>query len=150
MIFNGLVRFKPGTADLNAIYGISPNDVWAVGDGGTILALVGSDWTPATSNTTKDLHGVTAAASNDAWAVGAGGEALHLDAMGWSVVSSNVTGKLNGVWTSAAARGWAVGEPGVILELASHPEILAVKEASGRVERSDEILARRPEGCSQR
>ena len=59
------------------MWGSTSNDVWTVGDGGTILHWDGTAWSAFVGGTTKSLSGVWGSASNDVWTVGAGGTILH-------------------------------------------------------------------------
>ncbi len=60
-------------------------DLWAVGDGGTILhSGDGVTWSAQASGTTNDLTGVSAVAANDVFAVGDKGTILHYDGTAWT------------------------------------------------------------------
>jgi len=60
-------------------------DLWAVGDGGTILhSGDGVTWSAQVSGTTNDLTGVSAVAANDVFAVGDKGTILHYDGTAWT------------------------------------------------------------------
>jgi photosystem II stability/assembly factor-like uncharacterized protein len=60
-------------------------DLWAVGDGGTILhSSDGTTWNAQTSGTTNDLTSVAAVAANDVFAVGDKGTILHYDGTAWT------------------------------------------------------------------
>jgi len=52
------------------VWGSAANDVWAVGNAGTVLHWDGTVWAPVTVSTTKDLHGIWGSGPNDIWAVG--------------------------------------------------------------------------------
>ncbi len=64
---------------LTSIWGLSPNDIWAVGDGSEIAHYNGSTWSrPATfSQRFVNLTGVWGTATRDVWAVGPKGLILH-------------------------------------------------------------------------
>src|SRR5215510_14504786 len=87
---------SPGTYNgnvLNAVDGISSNDVWAVGwyqsgstgqEGGTLtMHWDGKAWTVIPNSSRWSLNGVTAISSNDVWAVGEQ-SILHWNGTGWS------------------------------------------------------------------
>jgi len=60
-------------------------DLWAVGDGGTILhSADGVTWLAQASGTTNDLTSVSAVAANDVYAVGDKGTILHYDGTAWT------------------------------------------------------------------
>ena len=83
---------------LNGIWGSGANDVWAVGDSGTIVHWNGTAWSIVASGTTKNLHGVWGSVANDVWAVGAGGTILRWNGSAWSQVASPTTNGLTDIW----------------------------------------------------
>ncbi|MBX3252334.1 MAG: hypothetical protein KF901_34490, partial [Myxococcales bacterium] len=105
---------------LNAVWGSSANDVWAVGELGTIRRIVAGDarWRLVTSPTTARLRSVWGSGPKDVWAVGQAGTILHYDGTSWtsSVAALPVGPKpeLYGVWGSGADDVWIVGD-GIIL-----------------------------------
>jgi hypothetical protein len=60
----------PSGNHLQGVWGTSRNDVWAVGDGGTILHFDGMRWSSVRSPTTQSLFGVWASGPCDVWAIG--------------------------------------------------------------------------------
>ncbi len=80
------VFFDAGSVDLNRVWGSAPNDVFVVGNGGTVLHYDGAGWSPMAIATTKDLLGVWGTGANDVWAVGEETSA-HYDGQGWQLVS---------------------------------------------------------------
>src|SRR3569832_2924384 len=62
--------------DLWGVWGIHSNDVWVVGDSGTILKWDGSSWTTQASGTTRSLFAVRGVDTNNVWAVGEDGTIL--------------------------------------------------------------------------
>jgi hypothetical protein len=94
---------------LRSIWGSAANDVWAVGDLGTILHWDGSGWSGVASGTSAALNGVWGSAANDAWAVGAAGTLLHWNGSAWSSVASGTTDPFSAVWGSSASDVWVVG-----------------------------------------
>jgi hypothetical protein len=69
---------------LHAVWAVTAGEVFAVGDGGTILRRRDGAWTVMESGTTANLRGVWAASATDAWAVGEAGTVLRYDGSGWS------------------------------------------------------------------
>jgi hypothetical protein len=64
---------------LNAVWGSGPNDVWAVGDGGTIVHYDRTVWRRVASGTEAHLLGVSGTSERDVWFVGEDGTAIHYD-----------------------------------------------------------------------
>ena len=69
--------FKGG-APLRAITGTSAKDVWAVGDGGTVLRWDGAAWARVLSGTEADLRAVARAPDGSVWIGGDRGTLLRL------------------------------------------------------------------------
>ncbi|AKV04759.1 Type IV fimbrial biogenesis protein PilY1 [Labilithrix luteola] len=105
---------------LDGIWGSSANDVWAVGDQGTIRHFSGgaARWDIVASPTSARLHAVWGSSARDVWAVGDSGTILHYDGAAWTASpAAFVLGKkpdLRGVWGSGANDVWIVGD-GVVL-----------------------------------
>jgi hypothetical protein len=57
---------------LNGVWGSGAEDVWAVGDAGTILHWNGHAWAALSGGTTEALSAVWGSGPDDVWAVGAG------------------------------------------------------------------------------
>ena len=55
------------------MWGSDATNVWAVGDGGTILKWNGGAWSPQISGTAQFLYGVWGGDATNVWAVGNGG-----------------------------------------------------------------------------
>lgn len=73
---------------LSGVWGSSPDDVWAVGAGGTLLHWDGKEWTPFSSPTDRDLYGISGSGPDNVIAVGGRpGDALptilHWDGATW-------------------------------------------------------------------
>jgi hypothetical protein len=94
---------------LHAVWAVSATDVFAVGDGGTILRRVNGIWTPLLSGTTSNLRGVWAASSSDVWAVGVAGTVLRFNGTAWSTIAGVTTSDVDAVWGSSATDVWLVG-----------------------------------------
>lgn len=100
---------------LNAVWGSSTSDVWAVGEVGTIRHITPPyvRWQEVASPTKATLRSVWGSGPNDIWVVGDAGTILHYD--GTSFTSSSAqfpVGKkprLNGVWGSGPNDVWIVG-----------------------------------------
>jgi hypothetical protein len=110
----------PQGNSLSTVWGAAANDVWAVGDGGTLLHWDGSAWSLATWPSTEvipfNVMGVWGTAADDVWAVGGvGGVVLHWNGAAWSFVSTKTSWSLHALWGSAANDVWAVGYFGTIV-----------------------------------
>jgi hypothetical protein len=96
---------------LFALGGTSNTNVWAVGEGGTILRFDGTKWSNPESGTTVTLRSVFASQEDDAWAVGDGGVAVHFDGSAWAPdTKANLTVNLLGVHGATKNDVWAVDE----------------------------------------
>jgi hypothetical protein len=118
-----------GAGEFSAVSAISPNDIWAVGDGiGTLIEhWNGTQWSIVKSLSPgadfNNLYGVAAIAANDVWAVGSYSNNQqvsdtqtlieHWNGAKWSIVSSPSPGAytniLSGVAAVSANDVWAVG-----------------------------------------
>ncbi|MBW2702694.1 MAG: hypothetical protein JRF33_17885, partial [Deltaproteobacteria bacterium] len=106
----------PQGNDLFDILALAADDVWAVGQAGTILHWDGESWSMVPSGVEDSLlaiHGV----AGDLWAVGSDGLILHQTQPSgpWAVVPSGTTQLLAAVWRTAEDDVWSVGYGGVIL-----------------------------------
>jgi hypothetical protein len=113
---------EPSTtsAVLNAVWGSSGNDVFAVGDGGAVVHYTGTAWVPMTSGTTANLGGVwggkTSLGVQHVYVVGDGGTILHYSpASGWTSMTSGTTANLSAAWGSGVNDVYAVGDGGTIV-----------------------------------
>lgn len=101
---------------LRAVWGSGPNDIWAVGEIGTIRHVSSAsadEWQIVQSPTHQRLNAIWGAAADDVWAVGDRGTILHYDGHGWNktLAAFPVGSKpdLRGVWGSAHDDVWIVG-----------------------------------------
>jgi hypothetical protein len=97
---------------INQVWGLSPTDVWAVGEGGTAFHYDGSTWfdrslPPMSTN----LYGVWGASSDDIWAVGTDAGIVHWDGMSWTTVQYDPQVMIHflAIWGASASDIWAVG-----------------------------------------
>lgn len=75
---------SPTNATLRAVWANTPDDVYSVGDAGTILHFDGSSWTLNTSPvTSKNLRGVAGSSRNRLFAAGEGGTVISFDGAKW-------------------------------------------------------------------
>jgi hypothetical protein len=106
------------TQQLNAVYGLSADEVYAVGDGGTILRRQGGMWAAEASPVAVGLTAVWGA-GDEVFAVGQGGTVLRRSAGGWRQESTGLTGeRLSAIWgtvRSGQATVYVVGSLGTML-----------------------------------
>jgi hypothetical protein len=77
---------RPTGAKLNRLWGADSADVWAVGEGGTIVHFDGSHWAQVSSGTTDSLVAIGGRAAGDAWAIGSRRTVLRLSGSTWRAV----------------------------------------------------------------
>lgn len=106
------VETPPATVTglIHSIDAADANDVFAVGDGGTIIRRQNGAWTTMTSNTTLNLRGLWVLSGTDAWAAGQDGTVLHWDGSDWSAITGGPADvDYAAAWGSAADNVWFVG-----------------------------------------
>ena len=101
------------TTVMHGVWAASADDVFAVGDSGTILRRNNDAWTQMASNTTANLRGIYGTSSSDVWAGGPGGALVHFDGQSWSPVSG-VTTDIDSVWVSSPTDAWFCGSTTVV------------------------------------
>jgi hypothetical protein len=116
------VKSVPTNA-VHALWGASPTDVWAAGDGSTMLRWDGTSWVsgPFPGNSVT-VNGIWGSSATDIWFVG-GDYAAHAYMLHWdgtAMASVNLpvapgNNLLFGAWGSAANDVWVVGQSGLIL-----------------------------------
>lgn len=106
----------PFDVNLNAIWGFSSDNLWAVGDSGQILHWDGTVWALTSSGTSRNLSSVWGASPTDVWAVGDAGTLLHFDGTSWTTTPTpgGSTANLSVVRGSSASDVWVVGMMGTI------------------------------------
>lgn len=102
----------PVAQTIQGLWSISPTDIWAVGNGTTLLHFDGNSWTvkPAPVGATGNLYGVWASATDNVWAVGDSGLILHYDGKLWTTVASPTIQRLWAIWGITGSDIWAVGD----------------------------------------
>ena len=106
---------SPTEHNLRAVWSVDKNDVFAVGESGTILHYDGNSWTAMRSGTTESLSAIWGSSSKDVFAVGHN-TILHYNGRGWANISSNAsTGDFTGIWGSGSNDVFVVGQNGKIL-----------------------------------
>lgn len=105
----------PGADALRDIAIISSQDIWAVGDDGTIVHYDGSAWTSVSSPISEGINAIFMLSATSGWAVANNGRIIRYNGTSWTQVSSPVNDRLNAIWMVSENDGWAVGEAGKIL-----------------------------------
>jgi photosystem II stability/assembly factor-like uncharacterized protein len=107
------------TTNLNGVFALDTNNIWVVGDNGTVLYWDADRELPnpevQDSGTAENLFGVTALASDNAWAVGDNGTILNWDGSAWASQASGIDADLKGVTSIAGDHAWAVSSESDIL-----------------------------------
>ncbi len=112
-------------ANLRHVHGTGDNNVFAVGQKGTIARYDGKGWGLSPVDpieqedgseyvVTQGLFGVFAQAENDVWAVGEGGVIAHYDGASFQLAGL-FDNTLRAVWGISPENLWAVGGAGVIM-----------------------------------
>lgn len=112
-VFNCFIHSQPewtvmpsGTiSDLNAIWGTSPNNIYAVGNNGVILHFDGITWTQMNSGTTGSLVSIIGFSENEIYALGF--NLYKFDGVNWTIVNGAPGG--NVIWGTSGNNlyvGW--------------------------------------------
>lgn len=98
---------------LNGIFGVTDNDIWAVGGGGQALHFVNSPpWASTSAVVLMPLLDVSATNSQNVYAVGSSGQLVFHDGTRWSNKGAAVGTAMRGVWASSSAEAFYVGDNG--------------------------------------
>ncbi len=102
----------PSGNALLGVFGTSQNNVWAVGEGGTLLHYDGQSWLPdRQSGLYPNLNAVYGFAPNDLWAVGDKSTVLRYDGISWKeekAVKGLFTGpiRIKSIWGTSSKDVW--------------------------------------------
>lgn len=100
---------SPTTVQLDAIWGTSSSDVWAVGHDGVALHYDGAGWTQVDSGTTEVIHAVWGVAPDAYWAGEGDGNLLKWDGASWTPdpwFAANDTYDIRSISGTSAADVW--------------------------------------------
>ena len=100
---------------LRGVWGSASNDVFAVGDSGTVLHWNGSAWSKMTTGTTAELHRVWGTSGSNVYVSGAGGTLLRYDGSSWSTVTVPTSESLERIWGSSASDLYVGGANATLL-----------------------------------
>jgi hypothetical protein len=101
-------KTSPVQNPLSSIWGAAADDIWAVGEAGTIIHYDGAGWSKVTSGTTAGLHWVWGSGKSDVWAVGTNGVVLRYKGSAWSS-STQGSSPHNCVWGTGPSNVWVSG-----------------------------------------
>jgi hypothetical protein len=101
--------------DLHGIHGQGSQDVYAVGDDGTLLRRDATGWSLSPTGVTETLRDVFVVSPLDVYAVGDGGRLLRGADGAWTASVVGTGANLRGIWVENATRVIAVGDAGTIL-----------------------------------
>jgi photosystem II stability/assembly factor-like uncharacterized protein len=103
---------------LRSLFILSADDIWTVGDEGTILHYDGVQWNEITSSAidnTFSLTAVTATSKHNVWVTGSLGVLLHYDGTTWTRITASIFDaganlpNLLSISMSSTYDGWIVG-----------------------------------------
>jgi hypothetical protein len=97
---------------LNKVWGASSDDLYVVGEGGTIWHKKGNAWAREASPATSRLLTVFGCSATDVWAVG-GDDVLRSDGQTWRRVDVTLTNLVNGVTCGPGGEVLIVGSGGL-------------------------------------
>jgi hypothetical protein len=106
----------PTDSLLRRIWGSGPDNLFAVGTGGTILRYDGVRWYEMPSPTTKDLRTVWGAGPTEVYAAGEDGVLLQFDGARWTMMESPTRTLLLSFEYRPGANPVIVGNRGIRLE----------------------------------
>lgn len=107
------------TAALHGISGSGTDDVWAVGEGGTVVHYNGSEWKVEDDvPTTQTLWAVFVPEQGVIYAVGSGGTAIRKKDGDWEVLPTGIVNgnALYAVHGISATNVWASGATGMVIQ----------------------------------
>ncbi|MDM8549267.1 hypothetical protein QUF72_04280 [Desulfobacterales bacterium HSG2] len=110
-----MIPFITGIETLYDVWGTSAENVYVVGQSGTILHYDGETLTLMESGTYFELRGIWGSSADDIFAVGGGGTIIRYDGKEWTPMDSGSDAWFNSVWGVSGSDVFAVGDGGVIL-----------------------------------
>ena len=108
-------QFSGTGSTLSSVWGADAKNVWAVGNGGTIIKWDGATWVQPFSGTTDNLNGVWGVDNKNVWAVGGAATSATIvkwDGATWTRQTSVTSYYLSSVWGSDVNNVWAIGYNG--------------------------------------
>ncbi len=104
---------------LRAVWAVAPNDVWIVGNRGTVVHWDGARWTSMYAPTEDDLTAVWASGPDDVWTIASSGSPpgssmFHWNGTAWSEVTDPAFAAHapDSIWGSSRTDIWVTGQGG--------------------------------------
>lgn len=96
---------------LYAVYGLSAQNAWAVGKGGTILRFDGTAWTTMLNPEKADLYAIHSLSAQEVYAAG-DGMVVYFDGTEWKkAYATTYSFNFRGLWAAPGSKTiWGVGE----------------------------------------
>lgn len=110
--------FDVAKQPLRAIWSASADELWVVGDKGSIFHYSPGGagvFEAVASPSRENLSAIWGSGPDDVWAAGDNGALLHYDGSAWQEVASGTSQALLGLWGTAGSDVWAVGAGGTVL-----------------------------------
>ena len=104
----------PQGNSLHSIWGTSANNLYTVGEKGTVLQYNGTSWKLMDSGTYADLYSLWGSGASAMVAVGKDGKHLVYDGSKWKTLSPATSLDYYGLWGSSATDIWVVGQDGTV------------------------------------
>jgi photosystem II stability/assembly factor-like uncharacterized protein len=102
-------------AELWSVWGLTPADLFAVGQNGVAVRWDGRQWRKMTTPTPYVLFGLWGTASNDVYAAGIRGTILHFDGTSWSPVPVPSKADFFAISGTGKTNIMAVGNTGTVI-----------------------------------
>ena len=106
--FDGDVRIYQGagwesgldleTTELQAIWGFSDQDIFAVGRENGVYRFDGNSWIPQDVDSGPNLESVWGSSPNDVFVGGWDGEILHFDGQSWTELDTGFDAEIRDIW----------------------------------------------------
>ena len=100
---------------LKSVWGLNANNIYAVGEAGTILHYNGSNWNLMKTDQ-SNFEDIWGSSANNIFAVGHDGTIAHYNGSNWSSMTSTTSNDLYGVWGESGSLVFAVGMSGTVLK----------------------------------
>jgi len=110
----------PFGGQVNAMWGRSASDVWAVGNTAWVYHYDGAMWSYVNVGVSStlaqflDLHTVGGTDTGEVWALGENGQFLHFDGQNWTAGNTASGSDMLAMWIHNPDDIWACGQNGIV------------------------------------